>query len=110
MDVILFLIFAIIAVVCGVNVVVQTHPISSALSLIGVMGSRAVLYLLLGAEFIAMAQIIVYAGAIMVLFIFTIMLLNSGAESGRGRSLAVPLLGLPALIAFLGVMGYALRR
>src|SRR3954451_15242955 len=96
MDVILFLAFAVIAVVCAVNVVVQTHPISSALSLIGVMGSLAILYLLLGAEFIAMAQIIVYAGAIMVLFIFVIMLLNSGAETRRGRSLASQLLGVPA--------------
>src|SRR5216684_3568724 len=95
MDVILFLIFAIIAVVCGVNVVVQTHPISSALSLIGVMGSLAILYLLLGAEFIAMAQIIVYAGAVMVLFVFVIMLLNAGAESKRGRSLMAQLLGMP---------------
>ena len=83
MDVILFLIFAAIAVVCGINVVVQTHPISSALSLIGVMGSLAVLYLLLGAEFIAAAQMIVYAGAIMVLFVFVIMLLNAGAETAR---------------------------
>ena len=62
MDVILFLIFAAIAVVCGFNVVVQSHPISSAISLIGVMGSLAVLYLLLGAEFLAAAQVIVYAG------------------------------------------------
>ena len=46
MDVILFLAFATIAVVCAVSLVVQTHPISSALSLIGVMGSLAVLYLL----------------------------------------------------------------
>jgi len=76
MDVILFLIFALIAVVCAINVVVQTHPVSSALSLVGVMGSLAVLYLLLGAEFIAAAQVIVYAGAIMVLFLFVIMLLN----------------------------------
>ena len=69
--------------VCGINVVVQTHPISSALSLIGVMGSLAVLYLLLGAEFMAAAQLIVYAGAIMVLFIFVIMLLNAGGEKQR---------------------------
>src|ERR1039458_3117543 len=75
MDVILFLIFAAIAVVCGFNVVVQSHPISSAISLIGVMGSLAVLYLLLGAEFLAAAQVIVYAGAIMGLFVFVIMLL-----------------------------------
>ena len=85
MDVILFLAFAAIAVVCAINVVVQTHPIASALSLIGVMGALAVLYLLLGAEFIAMAQVIVYAGAIMVLFIFVIMLLNAGSESKHGR-------------------------
>ena len=86
MDVILFLAFAAIAVVCAINVVVQTHPISSAVSLIGVMGSLAILYLLLGAEFIAAAQVIVYAGAIMVLFVFVIMLLNAGAEEKKGRS------------------------
>src|SRR5437868_15170653 len=80
MDVIIFLIFAIIAVACAINVVVQTHPISSALSLVGVMGSLAVLYLLLGAHFIAAAQVIVYTGAIMVLFLFVIMLLNLGHD------------------------------
>jgi NADH-quinone oxidoreductase subunit J len=110
MDVILFLIFAIIAVVCGINVVVQTHPISSALSLIGVMGSLAVLYLLLGAEFIAMAQIIVYAGAVMVLFIFVIMLLNAGAEAKKGRSFVAQLLGMPLLLAFLALVSYFIQR
>ena len=110
MDVILFLIFATIAVVCAINVVVQTHPISSAVSLIGVMGSLAVLYLLLGAEFIAMAQIIVYAGAIMVLFVFVIMLLNAGAESKRGRSLVAQLLGFPLLIAFLTLVSFLIQR
>jgi len=109
MDVVLFLIFAAIAVVCGFNVIVQTHPISSAISLIGVMGSLAVLYLLLGAEFLAAAQVIVYAGAIMVLFVFTIMLLNAGAEVRRGRSLLVQVLGLPLLFAFLGLMAYFAR-
>src|SRR5207302_1754139 len=99
MDVILFLIFALISVVCAINVVVQTHPVSSALSLVGVMGSLAVLYLLLGAEFIAAAQVIVYAGAIMVLFVFVIMLLNAGSESRKGRSYMVQLLGAPLLIA-----------
>jgi len=110
MDVILFLIFAIIAVVCAVNVVVQTHPILSAISLIGVMASLAVVYLLLGAEFIAMAQIIVYAGAVMVLFVFVIMLLNAGAESKRGRSLMAQLLGMPLLIAFLALASYFIQR
>ena len=110
MDVILFLVFAIIAVVCAVNVVVQTHPIASALSLVGVMGSLAVLYLLLGAEFLAAAQVIVYAGAIMVLFVFVIMLLNAGAEEHRGRSFVVQLLGVPLLIALLGLLAYFVQR
>jgi NADH-quinone oxidoreductase subunit J len=110
MDIALFIIFAAIAIVAAINVVIQTHPISSALSLIGVMGSIAVLYLLLGAEFLAMAQIIVYAGAIMVLFIFVIMLLNTGGETGPNRSRMAHLLGIPALIAFLGLLCYYLQR
>jgi NADH-quinone oxidoreductase subunit J len=106
MDVILFLIFAAIAVVCGFNVVVQSHPISSAISLIGVMGSLAVLYLLLGAEFLAAAQVIVYAGAVMVLFVFVIMLLNAGGEIRHGRALLAQVLGIPLLFTFLGLMLY----
>ena len=106
----IFLIFAVIAVVCAINVVVQTHPISSAISLVGVMASLAVLYLLLGAEFIAAAQVIVYAGAIMVLFVFVIMLLNAGAESKHGRSLVAQLLGAPLLIALLGLLAYFVQR
>src|SRR5918912_1028134 len=109
MDVILFLIFALIAVVCAINVVVQTHPITSALSLIGVMGSLAILCLLLGAEFIAAAQVIVYAGAIMVLFVFVIMLLNAGAETKKGRSFMAQLLGGAVLFA-LGAAGFLFRR
>jgi len=104
MDVILFLIFAVIAVVAGINVVMQTHPISSAISLVGVMGSLAVLYLLLGAEFIAAAQVIVYAGAIMVLFIFVIMLLNAGAEVKKGHSTMAIFLGGPLLAGLLLVL------
>ncbi|MFB3825386.1 MAG: NADH-quinone oxidoreductase subunit J [Bryobacteraceae bacterium] len=110
MDVFLFLIFASIALVCGINVIVQTQPIASAISLIGVMGSLAVLYLLLGAEFIAAAQVIVYAGAVMVLFVFVIMLLNAGAETRRGRSFMVSLLGVPLLITLLGLLSYFVQR
>src|SRR6202050_1059857 len=101
MDAILFLIFAAIAVGCAVNLVLQTHPISSALSLIGVMGSLAALYLLLGGEFIAAAQLIVYAGAIMVLFVFVIMLLNAGTER-KGRGSWATCAGIPLLLVFLG--------
>jgi NADH-quinone oxidoreductase subunit J len=110
MDVFLFIVFALIAVVCGINVVIQTHPIASAISLIGVMGSLAVLYLLLGAEFIAAAQVIVYAGAIMVLFVFVIMLLNAGGESRSGRSFAVELIGAPLLVTLLGLLAFFVQR
>lgn len=110
MDLFFFLVFAAIAVISAVNVVLQRHPIASALSLIGVMGSLAVLYLLLGAEFIAMAQIIVYAGAVMVLFIFVIMLLNAGAEVRRGRSWTAQVFGIPAIIALVALMGFFIEH
>lgn len=110
MDLAFFIVFATISVLCAISVVLQRHPIASALSLVGVMASLAVLYLQLGAEFLAMAQIIVYAGAVMVLFIFVIMLLNAGTETRRGRSWTAQLLGLPALLAFVVLTGYFFMR
>lgn len=109
MDTILFIVFAIVAVVCAFNLVLQKHPISGALSLIGVMASLAVLYLLLGAEFIAMAQIIVYGGAVMVLFVFVIMLLNAGSEKSSGKSWFAQIAGLPLLLVFVAVLGVLIR-
>jgi NADH-quinone oxidoreductase subunit J len=73
---ILFFGMAAVALVSGVLVVFQTHPLRSALWLIVNFFAVAGIYLLLHAEFIAAIQIIVYAGAIMVLFLFVIMLLN----------------------------------
>ena len=110
MDLFLFLTFALIAVGCAVNLLLQRHPISSALSLIGVMGSLAVLYLLLGAEFIAAIQVIVYAGAIMVLFLFVIMLLNAGEEERTRRSKLVGVLGFPLFAVLLGQLAYLVYR
>jgi NADH-quinone oxidoreductase subunit J len=110
MDAILFLLFATIAVVCALNLVLQKHPISSALSLVGVMGSLAVLYLLLGGEFIAMAQLIVYAGAIMVLFVFVIMLLNAGTEQRTKRHLWASYAGIPLIAASLGLGAHIIQR
>jgi NADH-quinone oxidoreductase subunit J len=110
MTALIFFLFAGIAVFCGISLVAQTHPIASALSLIGVMGSLAILYLQLGGEFIAAAQMIVYAGAIMVLFVFVIMLLNAGAE---GTSLQVSsfakYLGMILLVAFLGLISFIIQ-
>ena len=77
----LFIIFAIIAVTSAVNVVLQRSPLYSALSLIGTLISLSALYVMLHAQFIAAMQVIVYAGAIMVLFVFVIMLLNVPAAA-----------------------------
>jgi len=110
MTALIFFLFASIAVFCAISLVAQTHPIASALSLIGVMGSLAVLYLQLGGEFIAAAQVIVYAGAIMVLFVFVIMLLNAGAE---GASLQISnfakYVGIFLLAAFLGLISFVIQ-
>ena len=101
---VLFFIFAIFCVAGAVNLVLQRHPINSALSLIVVMGSLAMLYLLLGAEFLAAVQVIVYAGAIMVLFVFVIMLLNAGAEDRLGRSKIAFIIGIPGFIVIAGLL------
>jgi NADH-quinone oxidoreductase subunit J len=106
----LFTIFAITCLAGAVSLLLQRHPINSALSLIVVMGSLAVLYLLLGAEFVAAVQIIVYAGAIMVLFVFVIMLLNAGAEERIGKSKVALALGVPGAIAVTGLITYVLSH
>jgi NADH-quinone oxidoreductase subunit J len=105
---ILFLVFAAVCVAGAVNLLLQTHPINSALSLVVVMGSLAVEYLLLGAEFVAAVQVIVYAGAIMVLFVFVIMLLNAGEEEHTEGSRVAWLLGLPAMLAVTVIICWAL--
>jgi NADH-quinone oxidoreductase subunit J len=105
---ILFFIFAAVCIAGAVNLLAQSHPINSALSLIVVMGSLAVLYLLLGAEFVAAIQIIVYAGAVMVLFIFVIMLLNAGVEEHSGKSYIAWFVGIPSVLALVGLAVYSL--
>ena len=76
MEFLIFLITAAFLVVTAILVIVQRNPVASALFLIAALCAQAVLYLLLNAPFLAVIQIIVYAGAIMVLFLFVIMLLN----------------------------------
>ena len=97
----LFYIFAAVTIVAALGVVLQRTPVYSALSLIVVLCSLAALYLLLGAEFIAVIQVIVYAGAIMVLFVLVIMLLNARREKFSQGSRMARWLGLPLLVAFL---------
>jgi NADH-quinone oxidoreductase subunit J len=100
----LFIIFGLVCLGGALNLLLQRHPINSALSLIVVMSSLAVLYLLLGAEFLALAQIIVYSGAIMVLFVFVIMLLNAGEEEKTHGSRAAYIAGIPGVLAIFAVL------
>jgi len=99
MELALFLIFGLLAVAAALNLLLQRHPINSALSLVVVMMSLAVLYWSLGAEFLAAAQVIVYSGAIMVLFVFVIMLLNAGEEERTTGSRIAYIAGFPGAAA-----------
>jgi NADH-quinone oxidoreductase subunit J len=97
----LFFVFGLISVLGALLLIAAREPIHSALALIVVMISLAVLYLLLGAEFIAAVQIIVYAGAIMVLFVFVIMLLNAGQEERTDWSKLAKYAGIPLGVVLL---------
>jgi len=103
----LFYIFAALAILAALSVVLQRTPVYSALSLIVVLCSLAVVYLLLGAEFLAVVQVIIYAGAIMVLFVLVIMLLNARQETPSDRSRLARWLGAPLLLIFLGELLFA---
>jgi NADH-quinone oxidoreductase subunit J len=112
MDQLVFYAAAALAVVSAVVVIGQKNPIYSAFALIVTLCSLAVIFGLLGSPFIAALQVIVYAGAIMVLFLFVLMLLNAKREEdapGRGgRALAVIAVLLVAL--FVGQAGAVLSR
>jgi NADH-quinone oxidoreductase subunit J len=98
-----FFVLAALAVLGAASLIWQKHPIHSALSLIVVMVSLAGLYLLMGAEFVAAVQIIVYSGAIMVLFVLVIMLLNAGVEEHTSLS---KLAGVPGLLLVVALGGF----
>lgn len=92
MEVAVFLIFALLAVVSAIAVVSHPNPVYSTMSLVVTLFATAVLFVMLGAPFLAALQILLYAGAILVLFLFVIMLLNirrDRAASPRGRGQVV---------------------
>src|SRR5215831_3203366 len=102
---ILFFFFAAVALGAAINVLVQKHVLYSALSLILMLTSVSVLFILLRADFLAVIQIIVYAGAIMVLFVFVIMLLNLPAdEDGADRLRWLKFIGIPLGLFFLSLV------
>lgn len=105
----IFYFLAVVTVGCGLMVIVQKNPVISALFLIMVMLCLAGIYLLMGAEFIAAIQVIVYAGAIMVLFLFVIMLLNLEKEvRALVKSPFQKLAALMLVGMLIGVLGFTL--
>jgi len=102
----LFFFFAAVVVGAAINVLVQRHVLYSALSLILMLTAMSVLFILLRADFLAVINVIVYAGAIMVLFIFVIMLLNLPQdEDGADRLRWLKFLGIPLGLFFLFLVG-----
>ena len=83
-EAVFFWVFSIAALIAGLLTIMARNAVHSALFLISSLVSIAALFILLGAEFIAGVQILVYVGGVMVLFLFVIMLVNVGAEE-RGR-------------------------
>ena len=105
-----FIVLAAVTVAGAISLILQREPIHSALSLIAIMVALAGLYLLQGAEFIAAVQVIVYGGAIMVLFVFVIMLLNAGVEERTNESRMARFVGVPLGIVFVIEIAYAVGR
>lgn len=102
--VITFWIVALVSVMASISMVVTKNPVRSALFLVATFLCVAVFYVLLAAQFIAVVQIIVYAGAIMVLFLFVIMLLNLGSpqalkERGSLQPAFAVVLGISFIVA-----------
>jgi NADH-quinone oxidoreductase subunit J len=111
-DAVLFYVFAVIAVASAVLVIAQRNPMYSAFALVVTLCSVAVIFGLLGSPFIAVLQVIVYAGAIMVLFLFVLMLLNVKREpdsSGVGQR-TLRGIGLALVTLFVLQAGFIVLR
>lgn len=104
MAIAVFFVAAALAVLGGIGVLVSHQPIRSVLSLVVVMLSLSVEFLLLSAQFVFAVQIIVYAGAVMVLFLFVIALLGPARELGRGRLRFQSWLSILFVLVLLGLM------
>jgi NADH-quinone oxidoreductase subunit J len=101
---VIFFVAAALAVLGGIGVIISRQPIRSVLSLVVVMIALSIEFLLLSAQFIFVVQIIVYAGAVMVLFLFVIALLGPARELGRGRLRFQAWLSLLFVVVFFGLI------
>jgi NADH-quinone oxidoreductase subunit J len=107
-EVAIFAIFALLALIFAVVVVAHPDPVKSTMSMVVVLFCLAVLFVLLGAPFVAALQVLVYTGAILVLFLFVLMLLNIGRErhttGGQPAQRWVALIGAAFFAGFLGML------
>ena len=107
MEAILFYVFAVGVLISGVQVILRRNPIYGALSLVGTFFFLAGIYVLLAAHLIAILQVMVYAGAVMVLFVFVIMLLNLKEEElGEQRITAWKAIGVAAVVLAVGIIAW----
>jgi NADH-quinone oxidoreductase subunit J len=111
----LFYLFAVITVGCSLGVIGQRNPMHSVLLLIGSFVALAGLYVGLDSPFVAVTQIVVYAGAIMVLFLFVVMLLNAPREDvAPGAQVPMPAgikaIGIVLALAMAGMLAWALSK
>jgi len=102
MSLFLFWIFALLTLIFGAAVVINRNPVASALSLVMSFLGLAALFMSLNAYFIGIIQVLVYAGAVMVLFLFIIMLLNIRAEEARRINWLASAAGLAVALILLG--------
>lgn len=109
-ELILFGAFALLTLLSAGMVIFARSPINSAMALVSTFFFLAGIYVLLWAHTVAVMQVLVYAGAIMVLFLFVIMLLNLGESPTRGRPTLARLAGGAASVGLLAVLSIALLR
>ncbi|PYV87758.1 MAG: NADH-quinone oxidoreductase subunit J [Acidobacteria bacterium] len=106
MELAIFLILSMIGIASALNILIQRHPIYSALSLILTFLSLAGIYIQMQAEFIAVMQVVIYTGAIMVLFVFVIMLLNVKAEERvPNKLIGMRYVGIPLSLLLVTALG-----
>ena len=111
MELAIFIILAGVSIASAANILIQRQPIYSALSLILTFLCLAGIYLQMHAEFIAVMQVVIYTGAIMVLFVFVIMMLNAREEVNPLHNIRlVRFLGIPLVVLLVSEMGSLVFR